>query len=383
MKNILFYYTSEISPSAGGVQRVVSLQYHELSKKGYKIYSIFGKKRDFDNAIPQQYQLPSPNYLDSQENIDYIQDFLEQKHINLAINFAAIMSKSSLCVVKACKNANVPLISVLHNTLQSILWKIPFIKLLMNYNVLREAFCNILKLVHRFPLYKGGLFLYNNTVATVVLAPCYITEYRKMITKNASNIYSIYNPLSIPSTNDINWEQKQSIVLFVGRLEQQKGIDKLIRIWKKIDEPSWKLCIVGSGSQEKKLKDLANSLGISSSILFEGHKSPIPYYEKAKLFCLTSIYEGYPMTLIECQAYGVVPIIYDTFSASHDIITSGKNGMVIPAFDESSYIKMLRNLMHSDDLLRQMSSNCKEKSKKYSVDNIIEQWVSIIEKYSR
>lgn len=382
MKNILFYYTCDISPSAGGVERVASLQYYELSRKGYKIYTIYGIKQNFDNPIPEQYQLPFSKQLNAKGNMDFIRTFLEQKHINLVLNFAAIFNKSSVCVVDACKKTGVPIISVLHNTLECTLWKVPLVKSLMKCDWGKRIAIGALKIAHRFPFYKGGLYIYRYASATVVLSPCYIDEYKRIITHKASNIYSIYNPLSIPTVNDINWAEKCSIALFVGRLEKQKSVDKLLRIWAKLNEPSWKLYIVGTGSQEKALKQLAYNLGISHSVLFEGHKSPLPYYKQAKLFCLTSIYEGYPMTLIECQSYGVVPVIYDSFPAANDIITPGKNGVVVPAFNENVYVEKMRALMRNKYLLQQMSKNSLEASGRYLTESIIKQWVFLIEKYS-
>lgn len=382
MKNILFYYIGEISPSVGGAERVISLQYYKLTEMGYHIFTIYGIRRGKDDLIPKQYPLPFPEQLDAKENTIFIKDFLEREHINLVLNFAAVFNKSSRSVVEACKIANVPLISVFHNTLKYLLWKLPIVKLLMNYHWGREVLSNVLKVIHRVPFYKGGHYLYKNTSATVLLAPCYLEEFRKIIYKKAINLYSIYNPLTIKTLDSSDWEDKQPIALFVGRLEKQKSVDKLIRAWAKLGESSWKLYIVGSGSQEQYLKRLAHELRISDSISFEGHQSPLAYYRKAKLFCLTSIYEGYPMTLIECQAYGVVPVIYDSFLASHDVIDSGKNGVIVPAFNENRYVEVLKQLMRNDDYLRKMSINCREASKRYSIDNIMDQWVTLIEKYA-
>lgn len=382
MKNLLFYYTCNISATSGGVQRVVALQFYELSKKGYHIFTVYGKKTDAEDLIPEQYQLPDSNEKSfyTIANITYIHKFIVEKHIDVALNFAAVLSKSSLCLVEACKEARIPVISVLHNTLELPLWNIPIIKTLMKHYFARIIFRKLISTVHRNPFYKGARYIYNHAEATVVLSPCYIKEFKEIVIKKPKNISYIYNPLSLPPATDLNWKDKQQIALFVGRLERQKAIDKLIRIWKNLDKRSWKLFIVGSGSQEHYLKDLANKLNLMDSIVFVGHCSPIPYYKLAKVFCLTSIYEGYPMTLIECQAYGVVPIIYDSFASAHDVIETGKNGIVVPAFKERKYIDALHQLINDDDKLRKMSSMCQIEAERYSVDRIMDKWESIIKK---
>ena len=378
MKKLLFYFTTEIAPSAGGVERVVALQYQELTNKGYLVFIVYGQKCNVPDSIPNQYQLPIPEQLNSLQNITFIQNFIKKFNIDVAFNFAAIFNSSSLCLVEACKQEKTPIISVLHNTLEFPLWNIPVARFFMKQKTGRQILTWILGIIQRFDGYKGGLYLYKNSAATVVLAPCYIKEYQKMICKHASNILAIYNPLPI-SIHKIAWEQRENIVLFIGRLEKQKSIDKLIHIWAKINVPSWKLCIVGTGSQETSLKQLTKKLNVNHSVSFEGHQNPIPYYCKAKIFCLTSIYEGYPMTLIECQACGVVPVIYDSFPAAQDIVNTGHNGVLIPAFQQKKYCDKLQELMANEAQLKKMSNQCYSEMNKYSLDRIMTQWINLLE----
>ena len=342
MKTILFYYISEIAPTLGGVERVVSIQYNELIRRGYRVLTIHGKSLGRNDAIPNQYELPVPERLDSPENIAYISDFVKREVVCIAFNFNAVFNKSSLCLVRACQIEKIPLISVLHNTMDVILWSFPMLNKLMEHSLGKE--------------------------------------YKRIIGKS-DHVFSIYNPLSLPVDKSLDWSRKENMVLFVGRLEKQKGLDKLIRIWSKVNVPDWKLFIVGKGSQENYLKQLAQELGITNRISFEGHQDPVPYYRKAKIFCLTSIYEGYPMTLIECQAYGVVPMTYDSFIAARDIVRMGENGSLAPAFQEQAYISELRQLMVDEERLKLMSDCCRKEIDRYSVGNIMEQWVELIECY--
>lgn len=380
MKTILFYFVSEIAPMLGGVERVVSIQYRELSQRGYRVLTLYGKGINRNDAIPDQYPLPVPERLNSKENVAYISDFVKREAVCLAFNFGAIFSKSSICLVDACRIEGIPVVSILHNTLDATLWNLPVVSMLMEHGCGKKLLHQLLSMVHRLSFYKGGRYLYENTVATVVLAPCYVLEYKNIIGRLA-NVFSIYNPLSLPVEELSDWDKKENIVLFVGRLEKQKSVDKLIRIWSKVDMSDWKLFIVGSGSQEKRLKQLTRDLGMAEHISFEGYQNPIPYYRKAKLFCLTSIYEGYPMTLIECQAFGVVPVLYDSFIAAGDIVRTGEYGIILPAFQEETYVNELRRLMLDRNLLQRMSELCRKETERYSVDRIMEQWVELIERY--
>ena len=195
MKNLLFYYTRDISPTLGGVERVVALQYYELAQRDYHVYTIYGKRTCAEDPIPEQYQLPDSDEkkLNTAANIAYIRNFILEKHIDLALNFAAILNKSSLCLIEACSEMGTPVISVLHNTLELPLWNMPIIKTLMEFRFARVIFRKLISIVHKIPFYKGAYYIYKRSKATVVLSPCYVKEFKEIVTKNPKHITYIYN----------------------------------------------------------------------------------------------------------------------------------------------------------------------------------------------
>ncbi len=113
-----------------------------------------------------------------------------------------------------------------------------------------------------------------------------------------------------PLTADLHkkYPRFSKIILMVSRLEKEKNIEMAIIAFKKILEeiPEAGLVIVGSGSQEKRLKNLADRLGIKDSIIFEGWQDNkndiISYYKTCDCYLLISWYEGYGMTLVEARA---------------------------------------------------------------------------------
>src|SRR3989344_7049501 len=91
----------------------------------------------------------------------------------------------------------------------------------------------------------------------------------------------------------------QKIVLIASRFEPEKNIKLSIEAWKKVVQeiPSAGLVIVGSGSEELKLKRLVDSFGINRSVVFEPWQNDLSsYYKTTDLLLLTSFYEGYGMT---------------------------------------------------------------------------------------
>ena len=116
-----------------------------------------------------------------------------------------------------------------------------------------------------------------------------------------------------PITVDLHqkYPQFREIILMVSRLEPEKRIDLAIKSLAKF-LPAVKnvgLAIVGSGSEEMRLKHLVDELGLGDYVKFEGWQENLAtYYKTADLFLVTSSYEGYGLTIVEAKACGL-PVV--------------------------------------------------------------------------
>ncbi|WP_112478406.1 glycosyltransferase [Vibrio variabilis] len=153
--------------------------------------------------------------------------------------------------------------------------------------------------------------------------------------ESKSNV--IYNPVAnhveaYAAANDLSQQTKQDYFLCVGRLEQQKAFHYAIEAFSKIAQryPSLRLKIVGQGSLESDLKQLANDRKVLDRVDFEGFQSDmIPYYVHAKATLLTSLYEGFPNVLVESTTLGTPVIAFDCQSGPREIILPGINGYLV------------------------------------------------------
>lgn len=104
----------------------------------------------------------------------------------------------------------------------------------------------------------------------------------------------------------------------------------MIETWEFIEEhnPNWKLTIVGDGPERSNLEQISNNIGLKR-VSFVGFQNPNEYYKRAAVLMLTSEYEGFPLVIAECMSFGVVPIVYGSYSAVYDIIENGKNGAIV------------------------------------------------------
>ena len=137
------------------------------------------------------------------------------------------------------------------------------------------------------------------------------------------------------------------------------------------------MVIVGDGPDRESLIHMAEGI---SNIEFVGYQDPKPYYEKASIFCMTSLFEGFPMSLTEAMQFGCVPISFDSFSAVYDIIKPRETGELVKSFDKKEYIRKLKHLMDNEPYRMNLSKNAFEYVKRYDISNILFKWIDLFER---
>lgn len=173
-------------------------------------------------------------------------------------------------------------------------------------------------------------------------------------------------------------------MIYVGRLDyNQKRVHRIIETWALIEDrfPDWRLTLVGDGVERKNLESLAKTLNLQH-ISFDGFADPRPYYERASILLLTSEFEGFPLVLAECMSFGVVPVVYGSYSAVYDIIRDGENGMIVKpknvGFSANDMAKAIKQIMENETKRNDMSLQAITTSRNYSIETIYKQWMSIL-----
>lgn len=124
----------------------------------------------------------------------------------------------------------------------------------------------------------------------------------------------------------------------VCRLVEQKAIDRLIRVHKRIidDGLMHEFFIIGDGPERSKLEQLIKENKVESTFHLLGKKeNPYPYIKEADYFCLLSYFEGYGMVLEEAKILNKKIIITDT--AAKEALEGYRGFVLIDNNDESIY----------------------------------------------
>lgn len=224
----------------------------------------------------------------------------------------------------------------------------------------------------------------------VTLCPEYRDEMKRMILKSGclgsenadKKFVSICNPLPPPALSVDPKVPKEKTVLYVGRLAwADKRVDRLLKIWHKIESstPEWRLQILGCGQEMEALQKQAVRLGLKR-VEFLGHRTDVAaFYRRATFICLTSTFEGYPMSLVEGQQYGAIPILFDSFAAARKITRNGEAGIMVPAFNLRKYAKTLQKALADDELQSRMREKCYLAADLYTQERIGQEWLRLFE----
>jgi glycosyltransferase involved in cell wall biosynthesis len=160
--------------------------------------------------------------------------------------------------------------------------------------------------------------------------------------------------------------ENRRVILYLGRLEQEKGLDYLIRAFAVLQRDDAVLIIAGDGSLREDLKALAKQNGVEQSTRFVGYVSPkdaLDYYAIADVYALPSVTmpsgkEPWGLVVNEAMNQGVPVVATDAVgAAAGGLIQSGVNGFVVPERNSEALARAIGRILDDDDLREQMSQN--------------------------
>lgn len=389
--NILFVI---LRTELGGVQVVTSVLANKLVNKGYEvcIFSFLDGKNSISKMLDNRVKLyQQNNYSQSQENISVLRKILIENDIKIIVNQNGMPIIPIKTICKAAKGLDVKIISVFHNVpgangrIQSV-----DIDLSRCHNGVKRIELQVKRWIVAKITGYGMAYNYKRSDMFLVLSPSYIDKFKSFTgLRNPAHLQVLANPITIdPNDYVYDIHKKQKEIIYVGRLDSiQKRVCRIIDTWSYLERDfyDWRLTIVGDGEDKNRLQEQARRLGLKQ-ILFEGYQNPKEYYKRASILVLTSDFEGFPLVLGECMSFGVVPIVYNSFSAVRDIIEDGKNGILIPFCQEGYQAEvgasLLSNVMKDAIVREQLALNAIEKSKEFSLSTIFEKWQTLLDTLS-
>ena len=204
------------------------------------------------------------------------------------------------------------------------------------------------------PLTSRLLYPFANGI--VAVSKGVATDLAKTTKIPLQRIQTIYNPVITPEllkksreTVDFSWfgSDNSPVILGTGRLVKQKDFPNLIRAFALVREkiPA-RLVILGSGREEKTLKNLIEELNLQDKVILPGFvTNPWAYMAKASVFVLSSAWEVLPTVLIEAVAVGTPIVSTDCESGPKEILDRGKYGDLVPVGDYRSMAEAILKVL--------------------------------------
>jgi glycosyltransferase involved in cell wall biosynthesis len=181
---------------------------------------------------------------------------------------------------------------------------------------------------------------------------------------------------------EIKYEGVRKDIVTVGRLEKQKNHRLLMDAFAKIagDFPKDNLLIYGDGSLRQSLTGYAQSLGLENRIILKGISRDIQETIKdAKLFVLSSDFEGLPNTVMEAMTLGIPVISTDCpCGGPRMLIEDQKNGILVPVKDACKMAEAMKSVMEDREFAGKLSRSAKERSLDFSPEKVFCEWEQYI-----
>ena len=176
---------------------------------------------------------------------------------------------------------------------------------------------------------------------------------------------------------DIPFDKNSINFVTVSRLVYQKGIDRLIKVHKKLIESGYRhnFYVIGNGPEKEKLERLIKENNVEKTFHLLGQKeNPYPYIRKANYFCLLSRFEGYGMVLEEAKILEKKIIITDT--AAREAVEGYSNKIILENTEEGIYNGLLDVLENNKQEGKTRENE--EKKEQYDNSSIIEEVKELI-----
>ena len=165
-------------------------------------------------------------------------------------------------------------------------------------------------------------------------------------------------------------------ILGAGRLDPQKGFDRLLAAFASLDRRDIHLVIAGDGAERAELARLARTLGVEDRAHFPGRVANIDaWYRNAACFVLSSRSEGWPNVLVEAMVHGCPVVAFDCDYGPSEIIEDSESGLLVPEGDVAALASATGRVLSDRGLREHLANGGRKRAATFSVEDIAARWL--------
>lgn len=252
------------------------------------------------------------------------------------------------------------------NNLKSVIHNRSFIPRILSMVLLKA---NIKKWHKSIPHFDNLICLTNSA----------LSEIQNVFHLSAHNeIALIPDPLMQSQESTEVSSLNNKTIVYVGRLSHEKGVMRLLRIWKHLSPQlvDYTLTIYGDGYMQDEMKQFIQSNNLPR-IELKGFSSDLKnIYTHADLCLMTSDTEGFGMVLIEAMYYGVPCISFDCPISPKEIIADA--GLTVKCFDEIAYANVIVELLKNKERVKLLQQAAIDRAKDFYINKVTKLWQQML-----
>lgn len=153
----------------------------------------------------------------------------------------------------------------------------------------------------------------------------------------------ILNPVAVPpvSVTDAGLAARPPLVLAASRLAEAKNLPHLVRSFARVRHPDARLEILGDGDGRPELEAEIARLGLGGRVTLHGyHNEPWSFFDKARVFAISSRMEAFGLTVVEALGHGL-PVVTTDCGGPREILDQPGLGTLVPQGDEAAFAAAL------------------------------------------
>jgi glycosyltransferase involved in cell wall biosynthesis len=358
---------SKIDPSLGGTQKQALSLARELRTLGISVL-LLTKRRAFRSArgrreaLSDGVQIVSLPITRLQPAWSFLFSFL----------FWALLHRRSFQIIHA-QNAAMGVISSIVASLlgKKVIVKIPSLKY-----VRYMTGPNLSRRLRRWVLIRRtDRFVAVSTEMQRALLHAGIAREKLALIANGIELTSHCNTGRASLREEISEHSDRPRVLFVGRLDKEKGLDRLLTAWAALPgHERMVLMIVGDGPLRDSLERQTRTLRLFPSVRFVGHQAEVAkFYSAADVFVLPSITEGMSNALLEAMAAGL-PVVAANVGGNRDVIKHQQSGFLVDWGDAGLCARLLMTLCSDRELRQRIGNAARRQMRAFAMADVAERY---------
>ncbi len=212
-------------------------------------------------------------------------------------------------------------------------------------------------------------------------------RYTKIVylTQTEFDHYGQKNAVVIPNfyvvSDHKKVENRKNIVISLGRLAPIKGYDMLLEAWAKLDKnvENWEMHVYRNGEDRESLENQLSQHDFKNPFhFFEAIQNVDEKLAEASIYVMSSRSETFPMVLLEAMSHKLPIVSFDCPTGPANIVTSGKEGILVKANDTSELAKSLRKLIENPEMRAKMGNEGEMSVKRFTPEKVMKQWDDLI-----